>query len=581
MSTTAVPGAAIRSSALRVAAPSGPAPTLLETLFREQQTLTAVDRFAQKHEACQVPAQSRYYRDLIPLERPRPGQQYAFEVDLDVCTGCKACVAACHSLNGLDEEEVWRTVGLLHGGTAQAPAQQTVTTSCHHCVDPACMSGCPVGAYEKDPVTGIVKHLDDQCIGCQYCTLMCPYDAPKYSKSKGIVRKCDMCSDRLSGGEAPACVQGCPNQAIRIKVVDQIQSLAAGDANAFLPGAPAPDHTLPTTVYKSARPAAPNMLPADFYGVSPEHGHLPLVIMLVLTQLAVGAFALTFLARWLFDLPTAGTWGVSQAVLALVLGGAAIGASVLHLGRPLYFWRAMLGIRTSWLSREALAFAFFAKAGTLYALSLAPQILPDFPGKAVLVALRPVWELGAVGLGVAGVACSVMVYAATRRAHWRGSVTGPRFLATTVLLGAAAVQAVSLFAAGSLGDLPDAGAVKLARALIAVLMATALVKLAAEALVLRHLTGLRHTVGKRVALVMTRDLHGATLARFVCGGVGGIVIPGLALTVLPSSVAGVGFSAGMRAAGVASLVLLLVGELLERYLFFKAAPPSRMPGSLP
>ena len=62
------------------------------------------------------------------------------------------------------------------------PAQQTVTTACHHCLEPACLSGCPVKAYEKNPVTGIVKHLDDQCIGCQYCILMCPYDAPKYKQ---------------------------------------------------------------------------------------------------------------------------------------------------------------------------------------------------------------------------------------------------------------------------------------------------------------------------------------------------------------------------------------------------------------
>ena len=99
---------------------------------------------------------------------------------------------------------VWRSVGLLHGGTSELPVIQHVTTACHHCVEPACLQGCPVKAFEKDPVTGIVKHLDDQCIGCQYCMLKCPYDVPKYSKSKGIVRKCDMCSDRLAADEAPA-----------------------------------------------------------------------------------------------------------------------------------------------------------------------------------------------------------------------------------------------------------------------------------------------------------------------------------------------------------------------------------------
>ena len=40
-------------------------------------------------------------------------------------------------------------------------AQQTITSACHHCEDPGCMNGCPVLAYDKDPVTGIVRHLDD------------------------------------------------------------------------------------------------------------------------------------------------------------------------------------------------------------------------------------------------------------------------------------------------------------------------------------------------------------------------------------------------------------------------------------
>jgi len=577
MSTTVLPETAIRSTSLRVAPPT--TPTLLDTLLREQQTLTAVERFSRKHEACEVPAQARYYRDLIPLERPRPGQQYAFEVDLDACTGCKACVAACHSLNGLDEEELWRSVGLLHGGTAEAPAQQTVTTACHHCVDPACMTGCPVQAYEKDPVTGIVRHLDDQCIGCQYCTLMCPYDAPKYSAKKGIVRKCDMCSDRLAVGEAPACVQGCPNQAIAIKVVNQVHAIQASEANAFLPGAPAPDHTVPTTVYKSAKPTPANMLPADFYGVSPEHGHTPLVIMLVLTQLAVGAFTVALLARYLFGLPTAGTWGISQAVLALALGGAALGASTLHLGRPQYAWRAFLGLRTSWLSREAIAFSLFAGAGGVYAASLLPQWLPAFPGRDLFLRLRLVWELSAIGLGLLGVLCSVMVYAATRRAHWRGSVTGPRFFGTTLLLGAAAVLMVSVLTAGTLGG--SESSARLVKALLLVVMAASGFKLLVEASVLRHLKGARHTVGKRVALVMIRDLERETLARFLAGGVGGIVIPGLALMVLPETLAGGGFTPGLRASTFAALLLLLIGELLERYLFFKAAPASRMPGGVP
>src|SRR5260370_4597436 len=102
---------------------SSAAKSLLDHCLREQQALTAVERFAQHHAASDGPAHERHYRDLIPLTKPRQGQQYAFEVDLDSCTGCKACVAACPSLNGLDKDEIWRSVGRLHGASPPAPVQ--------------------------------------------------------------------------------------------------------------------------------------------------------------------------------------------------------------------------------------------------------------------------------------------------------------------------------------------------------------------------------------------------------------------------------------------------------------------------
>src|SRR5258705_11165802 len=106
--------------------------TLIDELLAQQKSLTAAARFAEFYEQDAPPAQARYYRDLIPLNAPAPGEQYAFEVDLDKCSGCKACVAACHSLNGLDEDEVWRSVGVLHGVEDGEAFQRTVTTACHH-----------------------------------------------------------------------------------------------------------------------------------------------------------------------------------------------------------------------------------------------------------------------------------------------------------------------------------------------------------------------------------------------------------------------------------------------------------------
>ena len=572
MSNSGVSAGAIHSPLLRTMVETGASSSLVEALLREQQTLTAVERFARKHEDGEVPAQAKYYSDLIPLERPRPGQQYAFEVDLDVCTGCKACVAACHSLNGLDGPEVWRTVGLLHGGSEVEPQQQTVTTSCHHCVDPSCLSGCPVRAYEKDPVTGIVKHLDDQCIGCQYCTLMCPYDAPKYSPERGIVRKCDMCSDRLASDEAPACVQGCPNQAIKIKVVDQIQALQASQAGTFLPGAPTPDHTVPTTVYKTSKPVAENLLPADFYTVSPEHSHPPLIVLLVFTQLAVGAFATLFLSKMFVSLPAVGPWALAHAGFSLFLGLFALGASVFHLGRPLGAWRVFLGLRTSWMSREAIGFGVFAKMGVLYAASVAAATWwAQFPGRGVVMAMSPFLEGTTALLGLCGVFFSVMIYVATRRVQWRGMITGVKFFGTTLLLGPATVLAVAQLVAGSLPAQTRAAVMGgLGRGLLLVVLGAATGKALFELALMRHVRDRGHTILKRVAIVTLRDLKRSTFWRFFGLGVGGLLLPLLGVT---------GAVRLVWAAPVA-LLLLVLGEFCERYQFFKAAPPSRMPGAL-
>jgi len=78
-------------------------PTLLELLLQEQGGLSAVDSFADWHEFNSIAAAT--YQALMPATAPKSGQQYAFEVDLDACSGCKACVVACHTLNGLEENE--------------------------------------------------------------------------------------------------------------------------------------------------------------------------------------------------------------------------------------------------------------------------------------------------------------------------------------------------------------------------------------------------------------------------------------------------------------------------------------------
>jgi Fe-S-cluster-containing dehydrogenase component/DMSO reductase anchor subunit len=511
-------------------------------------TLAAVDEFARRHDADDLPHGERVYRDLVPLTLPSPGQQYGFEVDLDACTGCKACVTACHSLNGLDDDESWRSVGFLHGGKPEAPVQQTVTTACHHCVEPACLQGCPVDAYEKDPLTGIVNHLDDQCIGCGYCTLTCPYEVPQFNQARGIVRKCDMCKGRLEAGEAPACVQACPNGAIRIAIVDTAALVATAEAGGSLvAGAPSSAITVPSTVYRTSRAAAVDMQAADHFSLRPAHAHPPLAVMLVLTQLAVGAVAVEQVSG------AARVAGPLNAVVVAAMGLLALGASVFHLGRPALGYRAVIGFRHSWLSREIVAFGAFAGLSIATAAARLTGV-GAASGLAVATTVA----------GVAGVACSAMIYAVTGRVWWRLPMTATKFTLTALWCGGATVVATTA-AVGALD-----------RPLALVVAAAGVAKLAVELSTLRHLRAGTATATDlhRTARLLTGELAGQQRWRFALGLVG---------VVLPVVLARDGGMAPPVVFAIAAVALAAVvaGELIERSHFFRAAASPRMPGGLP
>jgi formate dehydrogenase iron-sulfur subunit len=552
---------------------------LVQQYLEEQKRLTAVERFSQRHDAEALGPGARFYKDLLPLEKPGKGQQLAFEVDLDACTGCKACVTACHRLNGLDDEEgeTWRSVGLLHGGTPAEPVQQTVTTACHHCLDPACMKGCPVGAYEKDPVTGIVKHLDDQCIGCQYCTLTCPYEVPQYSKKRGIVRKCDMCSERVAVGEAPACVQACPNGAIAIKIVDVARVVEDAKGEAFLPGAPSPNITVPTTSYKTKRVLPRNVLPADYQRVRSSHNHMPLVMLLVLTQLSVGAFIADMVLDQLQTFGASAIGRPYRTAVAVGMGLLALGASVFHLGRPAYAFRAVLGIRTSWMSREALAFGLFAKFAVLYALAfwgepIAAMAGVTLPPADTLMPLRVTLGWLVAISGAFGIFCSMMLYQVTARKWWGTARTTVRFALTSAVLGLATTS-VTLLVAGVVESGVQAAREQVSTLMLPLAIVSTL-KLLTDAQILVHLRERGLGELKRTALLMVGELRQPTALRFGLGALGTV----LALA-LSSGAPTIG-TVGMLVFVLSVWGTLLAGELLERVLFFRAVSAPKMPGAI-
>lgn len=499
--------------------------TLIDDLLAEQKSLqTPVARFSEHHD--RSPDLESHYRSLIPLTKPGIDEQYAFEVSLDRCTGCKACVSACHSLNGLDDHEAWRDTGVLLGGNDTPGWQQTITTACHHCEDPGCLNGCPVGAYEKDKDTGIVRHLDDQCIGCSYCILKCPYDVPKYSKKRGIVRKCDMCHQRLAEGEAPACVQACPTEAIRIvKVAKQ------GAAN-FFPSTihdpqssiPDPGITRPTTRYVG-RSVPNSAFAADREALVPQHAHWPLVFMLVLTQAGIGLIL--------------GSRSSNPAPLftGTILFNLGMIAAVFHLGQPLKAWRFFLGLKTSWLSREILAFSLFAPIPLVLC---ALPFLPDFPFKAHCSLLT---AHSALPLGLIAVFTSVMIYHDTRRSLWRFPLGATRFFGTVASFAALA-HAIHH---------PSAIAT-------AAFAATVILKLIPEIRLLK--------LGRNKEIPWSPDLHSA---RLQLGPLRSILFWRLGLALV--SIMAISIQAW------AALPVLLAAELLERLLFFQSVHAPKMPGN--
>ncbi len=85
-----------------------------------------------------------------------------------------------------------------------------------HCLDPACAAGCPFQALHKDPETGIVSWTAEECIGCRYCTITCPYHVPRFQWQgyNPRVTKCELCSGRLEKGLRPGCTTVCPTGAV-------------------------------------------------------------------------------------------------------------------------------------------------------------------------------------------------------------------------------------------------------------------------------------------------------------------------------------------------------------------------------
>jgi formate dehydrogenase iron-sulfur subunit len=464
----------------------------------------------------------------IPDRTPSTGEQYRFHFDMTQCTGCKCCVVACNEQNGNPAEINWRRVGEIEGGWYPDTYRHYLSMGCNHCLEPSCLIGCPVEAYTKDALTGVVQHSAEACIGCQYCTWNCSYGVPQYNPERGVVGKCDMCYGRLADGREPACVNACPEGAIRIEIV-KIDEWSSEYSSANAPGLPSADDSISTTRITLPKKLPPDIRKADYWRVRPEAPHWPLVVMTVLTQLSVGSFA----AIWLLQLLGSSSQLGTAAVGSLLLGGLALVSSTLHLGRPIHAYRALKMWKRSWLSREVLLFACFSIMAGLYAGSL-------------WLGLHLSRQLGGatVALGALGITASAFIYLVPARPSWNTKFTISDFFLTAALLG-------PLFAAGiaAHGRALSLIGVAAASAQLANQMLRFLWMIASESFELQASARLLST-----RLAKTFLLRGALL---IAGGI-----------VLPLS--------GLAAARFAALALAFGGEILGRYLFYVSVVPKNM-----
>jgi len=157
-------------------------------------------------------------------------KQKAILFDATLCAGCGECYNACKEQNKLPETSDDYLKDHLSANTYTTVEEYEdyyTRKMCMHCVDPTCVSVCPVGAFTKTEL-GPVIYDADKCLGCRYCMQACPHHIPRYEwgKMNPRVRKCIMCYDRVKNGEPTACAEACPFEATIFGDRDELIEIA-------------------------------------------------------------------------------------------------------------------------------------------------------------------------------------------------------------------------------------------------------------------------------------------------------------------------------------------------------------------
>jgi molybdopterin-containing oxidoreductase family iron-sulfur binding subunit len=201
--------------------------------------------------ASSAPAGGGHGSDKAPT-----GKRYGFVVDVKKFAEdrdlAQRCINACHSVHNVPDfgnnrdgskntkdeiKWIWSEAfehtfpEQSHYKKNEQLEEMPILTLCNHCDNPPCVRACPTQATFKNP-DGIIMMDFHRCIGCRFCMAACPYGARSFNwrnpreldgngnykfiknvnpdfptRMRGVVEKCNMCSERLAEGLLPACVE--------------------------------------------------------------------------------------------------------------------------------------------------------------------------------------------------------------------------------------------------------------------------------------------------------------------------------------------------------------------------------------
>ena len=199
--------------------------------------------------------------DMYP-EPDHPTYRFAMAVDLNRCTGCGACMTACHSENnipvvGPEQMKMSRYMGWIRlsrywQGEGETPDVRFQPVMCQQCSHAPCEGVCPVLATYHN-LDGLNAMIYNRCVGTRYCANNCPYSARRFNfhtfrwpdsfnlmlnpdvstRDMGVMEKCTFCVQRIRAvkdhyrdqgftvtvppealDELTACAKACPSDAL-------------------------------------------------------------------------------------------------------------------------------------------------------------------------------------------------------------------------------------------------------------------------------------------------------------------------------------------------------------------------------